>query len=152
MAKKKTVNTQTKQKLSAKPLKKTAKQVVKKKTNQKKKGPAKKKEDLMCFLTNACVSYYGLPDNAYELTTLRYYRDTYLRSSKQGENLVQAYYQVAPIIVQKLNNDKHAKMVYAYIFNQVKKACTEIEQTQLETAKTTYINLVAFLKDKYRIN
>jgi hypothetical protein len=152
MAKKKTVNSKINKKPSAKSSKKTAKKVDQKNTAPKKKGPVKKKEDLMCFLTNACVSYYGLPDDAYELNTLRNYRDSYLRSSNDGENLIQTYYQVAPIIVQKLNNDKQAINIYAYIFNQIKKACFEIEQNQLERAKTTYIDLVTFLKEKYRIN
>src|SRR5687768_5926093 len=64
-----------------------------------KKKPSKKKKDtLMCFLTTACMSYYSLPDDTYEPTTLRNYRDTYLASSPEGRELISQYYAVSPQI------------------------------------------------------
>ena len=55
-----------------------------------------------CYLTTVCVEHKGLPDNCYELETLRNFRDNYLVSSEGGKEIVQHYYKVAPEMVQKL--------------------------------------------------
>jgi hypothetical protein len=114
----------------------------------KPKKPAGKK-DLMCFLTTACVNYYSLPDNGYELTTLRNYRDTYLSSSNGGKKLIQEYYRVSPEIVKLADNDTNKEKVYEYIYSEIQSACVEIEKQNYLSAKKVYVNLVKTLMKKY---
>jgi len=118
-----------------------------------KKKPAKKAkrkpETLMCFLTTACVNYYALPDDGYELNTLRHYRDTYLASTENGRKLIQNYYQVSPGLVTEIEKDKNKKSVYAYIYSEVKSSCAAIEQKQFELAKKLYKRMVKTLQKKY---
>ena len=49
-----------------------------------------------CYLTSACTEARGLPDDCAELTALRAFRDSYVRSQPEGESDIQHYYAVAP--------------------------------------------------------
>jgi hypothetical protein len=142
-------------KVAKKPVK-TAKAATKKKAAVKKvakKAPAKKVkkkgETLMCFLTTACVRYYGLADNGYELKTLRRYRDQFLLSSQAGKVLVQEYYDLSPALVKKIERDRDKKTVYAYIYKQVLCACQKIEANHFLVAQKVYTDMVKTLLQRY---
>ncbi|WP_317898865.1 CFI-box-CTERM domain-containing protein [Aurantibacillus circumpalustris] len=147
-----------KTKVAKKPLAKAssaAKKVTAKKQSAKKtksKTTRRKPETLMCFLTTACVDYYSLSDNGYELNTLRNYRDTYLASTTEGKKLIQDYYRVSPEIVERINSDKKKNTVYEYIYAQVKISCSAIEDQKFLLAKRTYTNMVKTLMNKYDLN
>lgn len=93
-----------------------------------------------------------MPDNGYELNTLRNYRDTYLAASSNGKNLIQQYYKVSPEIVSLVNKDAEKKTVYAFIYKKVLAACSEIEKKNYKLAKTIYVNLVKSLMQRYNLN
>lgn len=69
-----------------------------------------------CFLTSACVRAKNLPDNCYELQTLRNFRDDYMKNSDEGNLLIEQYYEVAPNIVKKINTLHNQKEVYNYMY------------------------------------
>lgn len=142
-AAKKAVKKQEAKKSSKTPAKKSPKAPL------KKKAAKKKKEDLMCFLTSACVDFYGLSDTGYELTTLRQYRDSYLMTVKGGPELVHTYYRVSPLIVTQLQRDEHKEKKFAYIYSQVQAACLAIEKKQFEKAKNVYRAMVNRLRNIY---
>jgi len=149
---KKTIQTKAlKKPVAKKAIKAAAKKTPKKigKTAVKKKPAKKKKEDLNCFLTSACVDFYGLKDTGYELNTLRNYRDSYLAHSKEGQKLIQTYYQVSPALVDLINKDKARSTRYTYIYSNVKKACAAIEKRYFLKAKTIYKNMVNTLIEQY---
>lgn len=125
------------------------KKAAPKKTTKKGK---KKPDTLMCFLTTACVNYYGLSDKGYELNTLRNYRDSYLCSSSSGKKLVQNYYAVSPEIVKRVDKDEDKKQVYAYIYEQVQSACSAIEKRNPISAKKIYVQMVNTLLTRYNLN
>lgn len=139
------------------PVRKTGKKAAVKKTAKSKaakKAVVKKrasKKDEECFLTTACVNYYSLADDSYELTTLRTFRDQYMLRSREGKVLVTEYYRIAPLIVSKIKKDKEHQKVYQYIYQRIQKACAEIEQKQNAIAQQTYTALVAHLSKKYSL-
>jgi hypothetical protein len=138
--------------IKKKPRKKASKKVAKKavkKSLSKKISPKKKKEDLNCFLTSACVDFYGLKDTGYELNTLRNFRDSYLAHNKEGRELIQTYYQVSPALVDLINKDKARLERYAYIYSNVKEACVAIEKRHFLKAKTIYTDMVNALIKNY---
>ena len=102
-------------------------------------------EESNCFITTSCVKYYELNDDCYELTTLRKFRDEYLLKSADGKKLVQQYYSVAPLLVEKLEKDQNRKDLYQEIFQQIKIACEAIEDKELERAKNIYKRAVSRL-------
>lgn len=126
------------------------KEPVKKKAAKKTKK--RKPETLMCFLTTACVDYYGLPDQGYELTTLRNFRDTYLASTLGGKELIREYYTVSPQIVKLVNKDKEKRSIYTYIYSEVKNACAKIEAQHLLSAKRIYTTMVKTLMKRYSLS
>lgn len=125
---------------------------VKKPIKKGVKRPPPKKQDEGCFITTACVNYYGLPDNAYELVTLRRFRDNYLSKQKSGKVLISRYYKVAPRIVELLDQDVDRESTYKMIFEHIKLACSEIEKKNYATAKSIYIRTVGILATKFNLN
>ncbi len=130
--------------------KKPAKKAAPKKKLAKKSG--KKKDDLMCFLTTACVDHYNLADNGYELNTLRRYRDSYLAATETGQQLIKDYYRVSPGIVKRINADAAKTTLYDFVYTQVKKACAEIEKQNYVLAKKVYVFMVQTLMRRYAVS
>lgn len=77
-----------------------------------------------CFLTTACCDYKGLPDDCYELETMRRFRDSYISKQSYGEKLINDYYAEAPAIVEKIyaseNREEILEEMYAKITDIVK--------------------------------
>ena len=137
--------------------KKAAKKTIAKpkkvaKTKVKKAKKRRKPETLMCFLTTACVRYYDLQDDGYELNTLRLYRDNYLKSTASGKKLVKEYYKVSPEIVNHVERDENKSEVYSFIYNCVLKACKQIDQLKYPAARTTYKSMVENLLTRYNLS
>lgn len=125
------------------------KAVAKKADGGKKKAP--KGEDLMCFLTTACVHYRGLPDDCLELRTLRDYRDQYLLQREDSRRLVAEYYVVAPVIVERIRRSRRPGSVYDYIYDRVTEACRQIGEAQPAAARSTYVGMVKKLCRNFKV-
>jgi hypothetical protein len=52
-----------------------------------------------CFITTACCELIGLPDDCWELRTLRRFRDEVMLPTAEGRADVARYYQLAPAIL-----------------------------------------------------
>ncbi len=63
-----------------------------------------------CFLTTAASHAIGLPDDCWELETLRAFRDGPLRHMDGGRELIDHYYETAPHIVSALPLHTHARL------------------------------------------
>ena len=85
-----------------------------------------KTESSGCFLTSACVHAKGLPDNCYELQTLRHFRDTYMKATTEGQKEIKRYYEMAPQIVDKINRLENSDNVYEAIYNQLILPCINL--------------------------
>ncbi|MBI1319260.1 MAG: hypothetical protein GC168_09990 [Candidatus Hydrogenedens sp.] len=57
-----------------------------------------------CFITTACVDYAGLPDDCYEMQTIRRFRDEHLRRMEGGPEMLEEYYSTAPDVVRNIKN------------------------------------------------
>ena len=103
-----------------------------------------------CYLTTACVEQRGLSDDCIELTTLRSFRDTYMRMSEIGEKDVEEYYQTAPKIVNAINQSDEADKVYENIYYDIIQPCVSLIQSgKYEDAYKKYKTMVQQLEDKY---
>ena len=56
-----------------------------------------------CYITTTICEEFGKPDNCYELTTFRRFRDHWLKQQPDGEMLITRYYDTAPKIVDLIN-------------------------------------------------
>jgi hypothetical protein len=103
-----------------------------------------------CYLTSACIESKGLPDDCYELETLRQYRDTWLKSSEKGEAVIKQYYEIAPKIVSAINETEDSKSIYETIYEKMVKPCvTLIQQKKYQEAFELYCNITLQLEKEY---
>jgi hypothetical protein len=111
----------------------------------------KNPDDDSCFITTACVKYYGLDDDCYQLSTLRNFRDSYLKTTPEGTSLIKQYYFVAPRLVSLLNDHPNKNVLFSQIFEEINLACELIQQSKREEAKDLYINTVRNLLTLFQL-
>jgi len=100
-----------------------------------------------CFITTAVCESSGKPDDCFELTTLRKFRDGWLANQHDGKNLIAEYYAIAPRIVNKINSLPDAAQVYKDLLeNYIKPCLSFIKQGDPQACKELYIEMVASLK------
>ena len=97
-----------------------------------------------CFITTAIVEKKGEADDGETLTKLRKFRNEYM-ADKQEE--VQEYYEIAPKIVEAIDNDEEWK----WIEGQIQKAVDYIDEEKHDDAYTTYKSMVSTLKEKWLV-
>lgn len=103
-----------------------------------------------CYITTAVCETFGKPDDCYELTLLRNYRDTYLMEQEDGEDIIHEYYDVAPTIVKHINHSGKREEVYRNIWDTYLNPCIKmIESEQMEACRDMYIRMVHELEEKY---
>ena len=105
-----------------------------------------------CFLTTACIKYYQLDDNCYELKTLRNFRDNYLLKQKATIRLVQQYYHLAPKVVSCLEASASKEILYSEVFSHVKEACIYIELKNYKRATQIYTQAIYNLVMRFNLN
>ncbi len=101
----------------------------------------------LCFITTAVCENTGKPDDCYELTCLRDFRDNWLASSEGGRELIERYYDIAPAIVtcMELTDRNYQSINDKYI----KPCIRDIEQGNMISCRNRYIDMVKSLERKY---
>ena len=103
-----------------------------------------------CFITTAVCENAQKPDDCYELTTFRSFRDNWLTKQPGGQAFIQEYYQIAPTIVEHIDRQANSKEIYQSIWDTYLVPCLDhIEKQQFEECKRTYITMVNNLKEKF---
>jgi len=104
----------------------------------------------LCFITTAVCEYGGRPDDCYELTAFRGFRDGYLASSEGGSALIDEYYETAPAIVTCIDILGEKDTVYPMLREKYLSPCLDdIENGRYEDCKARYIDMVRTLQHKY---
>lgn len=104
-----------------------------------------------CFLTTACVTHKGLPDDCEELTILRHFRDTYLINKLNGKDLIAMYYARAPYILANIHKRRkeEEEMILESIYGIVRECVDAILSGDNEFAFRTYCDMVVRLDSEY---
>lgn len=106
-----------------------------------------------CFLTTATVKYMGKPDDCYELTVLRDFRDKYMLTDSKRKEEVQKYYQLGPNVVAAINNSKNRDEILQDIYdNLVVNSIKLINQNKLYEAYQYYKKYTINLYQKLQAN
>lgn len=105
-----------------------------------------------CFLTGACTEFAGLPDDCFELSTLRRFRDEVLMQMPRGKDDIALYYRVAPAIVERIGASPRrsrelARLYVLYILPSVLAAWLG----WAGVARRTYTRMMRDLAARYRI-
>ena len=102
-----------------------------------------------CFLTTACTSSRGLPDDCEELTVLRSFRDNFLRETPAGCKLIDRYYQIAPSIVAAIIQRPDAQGVFDEIYGVICKCVAAVKDHRYDDALQLYYLMVNSLERQY---
>jgi len=103
-----------------------------------------------CFLTTACVEARNLPDDCYELETLRKFRDDYVKHLPGGKGIIEEYYEIAPRIIEEIEGTIHSAEIFEELYeNLVRKSVRLIDFGHYQEAFENYRSTVKELKDKY---
>jgi len=109
-----------------------------------------------CFISTAtlCSKYENnkelFDDNCHELNVLRDFRDNHLIKLFGGEALIKEYYNIAPLIVNKINQQSNNKYIYEIIYTDlIKEVIKLIESKKYIQATIFYKNFVYCLKKAY---
>ena len=104
----------------------------------------------MCFITTAVCGSFGKPDDCYELTAFRRFRDTYMAESEEGRRLVEEYYDVAPGIVACIDLDGGRERIYREIWDRWLSPCLcDIENGRFARCSARYARMVRTLEKRY---
>ena len=104
-----------------------------------------------CYLTTACTEAMDLPDNCYELETMRAFRDGYLTHEvNNGKEIIEEYYTVAPEIVTAVNTQCDSKDIWRKLYYDEILPCVDlINSSRYEDALIRYQNITDSLLKKY---
>lgn len=107
-------------------------------------------EKRFCYITTAVCETFGKPDDCYELTILRNYRDSYLAAQEDGEEVIREYYDLAPTIVKHINQQGNSAEIYRGIWDTYLNPCIHmIETGDNDSCKELYIKMVRTLEEQY---
>lgn len=108
---------------------------------------AKKYRGEDCFITSAVCDYCGKPDDCVELTTLRNYRDGWLKNQADGKKLIEEYYKIAPKIVRSIRKLSNCKEIFSSLLSNYIEPCIElINSGKFVECKNLYIKMVNYAK------
>ena len=104
-------------------------------------------QEASCFLTTACVTAMGLPDNCLELTTLRHFRDNYVIHSQGGLELIDEYYRISPAIVRSMARQPEGLLGFIRLYFELVQPCVRmIRQGHCREAMAHYIAITRNLE------
>ena len=99
-----------------------------------------------CYITTAVCKEYGKPDDCYELTMFRAFRDGWLIHQPDGPALIQRYYDTAPKIVARIDRQKNRNEIYRSLNKAYLSKClSHIEKGENEACKAIYISMMDYL-------
>ena len=91
-----------------------------------------------------------LPDDCYELETLRNYRDTWLKSTEEGLAVIAEYYAIAPKIVEAIDKREDSNSIYDMLYEQMVLPCVKfIEEKKYQETLELYRSMTLKLREEY---
>ena len=103
-----------------------------------------------CYITTATCAALGKPDDCYELTQFRAYRDRWLRKQPDGEALIREYYDTAPAVVTAINQTPERETIYRQLNETYLQPCLRyIEAGENEKCKALYIQMVRDMQHRF---
>lgn len=104
----------------------------------------------LCYITTAVCEQLGKGPDCRELRLLKDYRDQYLDTTPEGHALVEAYYDIAPTIVKRIEREPDRDRIYEEIYQEHLLPCIrKIEAQDYEGCGAGYREMVLALKARF---
>ena len=96
-----------------------------------------------CLLSSACVAARGLPDDCYELATLRKFRRDHLEGTTRGNMILKEYQTISGQILRWIEGHSDRKFLYDDLYRRLVRGTVElINIEQIEAAINHYQAIV----------
>ncbi|MBR4318712.1 MAG: SEL1-like repeat protein, partial [Oscillospiraceae bacterium] len=116
------------------------------------KTPSYYKRD-SCFITTAAACSLRKGDDCEELNLLRKFRDEYICRSEEGQELVLEYYRIAPLILEKINQQPNPEMIYNLLWQTyILPSISCLKAGNFSEAQDIYITMVRKLADRFEVS
>ncbi|MBO4385898.1 MAG: hypothetical protein J5817_02660 [Treponema sp.] len=103
-----------------------------------------------CFITTATCKSRNLPDDCHELTTLRVFRDSFMKIDSVMRAEVEEYYKIAPVICSNIDKLENSDGIYNSIWKKyLAAAISAVDNNRLQEAHDIYKQMVLELKEKF---
>ncbi|WP_397544484.1 CFI-box-CTERM domain-containing protein [Roseovarius salis] len=120
---------------------------------QRTADPERCEREESCFLTTACCDAFGRPDDGFELSTLRRFRDGWLARQPGGAEEIETYYRIAPHICAAIGADPRGRHELRRIYGATVLPCVVLVRLGLrQPARSLYRRLVKRLQTKYGVS
>jgi hypothetical protein len=106
--------------------------------------------DKKCYLTTACVTQRGLPDDCEELQLLRAFRDEVIAPLPVGPDLIKCYYSQAPGIVEAIDGHAERHAIYDQIYEIIGFCVDAIKGGHEAVALAAYCEMVIGLERAFQ--
>jgi hypothetical protein len=111
-----------------------------------------------CYISTAVFRHYGLPDDCYYLKVLRRFRDEYIiyNGNKERISDLEHYYKIAPSVVNWIDAQPNADVIWADIANTITESVKAIESKDYKRAyelyKTKILNIHGYDYTEVRLH
>lgn len=103
-----------------------------------------------CYITTATCLALSKSDDCFELSVIRHFRDNWLAKQKNGIEIINEYYKIAPVIVENININNNRIKVYKEIWDVYLKCFFELIMSgNNKKAKVVYLKMVDILSKEY---
>lgn len=105
------------------------------------------KKRKFCYITTAVCDSLDKPDDCYELSVLRKFRDEWLAIQIGGQELIDEYYDTAPLILEQIQQTPEPQKAYAKLYSDYIMPCiNHIEKGNYGQCKQLYIQMIRGLQ------
>ncbi len=106
-----------------------------------------------CVITTAACQSLNAADDCEELQLLRWFRDTHLQGTAEGESIVREYYRVGPLITGSIANTADPVGIYRSLWDEyIAPSCAAIRAEQWDAARSVYVQMVKMLCERFGID
>lgn len=104
----------------------------------------------LCYVTTAVCQNLNKGTDCEELRLIKEFRDGYLASTKEGRELIDEYYDIAPTLVKRIAKDASAQEKYVWLWNTYLAPCVAyIRSGEPERCRETYCSMMEKLREEY---
>ena len=103
-----------------------------------------------CFITTAVCKTRNLPDDCHELTSLRKFRDNFMKKDPEINREVIEYYEIAPVICKNIDALPNSSDIYDSIWKEyLLDAVNAADAGDNQKAHSLYKAMVIKLKEQF---
>ncbi len=104
-----------------------------------------------CYLTTACVTAMGFPDDCFELDVLRSFREDVLMKTMDGRKAISEYERMAPRIIEAVHEREgsHAMEIFRGLYPDIRIAVQLILSEKYNEAFSHYRQMSSRLAKAY---